>query len=62
MLYPAKFLYMNDDLIASTDPEWLQGALKTLTRFFYRVRLQTDVRKTVGILCRPCCAVGNHSQ
>ena len=51
--------FLEDDiLVASTDPEWLQGAFETLTRMFYRVELKTNVRKTVGMICRPCWLEG----
>ena len=41
---------MKDGLVASNDPEWLQGVFDTLTGLFYRVGIQTNVRKTVGML------------
>ena len=56
--YHVAFFYMDDGLVAPTDPEWLQGAFETLTRMFYRVELKTNVRKTVGMICRPYQAVG----
>ena len=34
------FLYTDDGLVASADPDWLQGAFGTLTKMFNRVRLQ----------------------
>ena len=33
------FFYVDDGLVASTDPEWLQGAFDTLTGLFDRVEL-----------------------
>ena len=57
ILHLTAFLYAEDGLVASTDPEWLQGALNTLTRFFEKVGLQTKVVKTVWMLFRLCHAV-----
>ena len=52
------FLYPYDGLVAPTDPVWLQGLFDTLTRFFDRVGLQTNVEKTVLMIFHPCRTVG----
>ena len=51
------FFYMLYGLVASTDPEWLQGAFETLIGLLYKVRLRINASKKVGILCCPCLAV-----
>ena len=40
-------------MVASTDPGWLQSGFDLLTGLFEHVGLQTNVRKTVGVVCRP---------
>ena len=55
MQHRAAFFYADDGPVASTDPVWLQGAFDTLTGLFNRVRLQTNVGNTVGVICRPFC-------
>ena len=50
----AEFFYADDGVVAPTDPGWLQSAFDFLTGLFDRVGLQTNVRKTVGMVCRPC--------
>ena len=52
-----KFFYMDDGLIASTHPEWLQGAFDVLTGMFNWVGLKTNIWNTIGIICHPCRAV-----
>ena len=47
------FFYMHDSLVASTDPEYMQGALNTITRLFNRVGLRTNAGKAVRMLCLP---------
>ena len=51
--------YADDGMVASSDPAWLQGAFNALVGLFDRVGLQTNVRKTVGMVCHPCQAAGN---
>ena len=58
----ATFFYMEDGLVASTDPEWMQGSLDTLTGLFDRVGLRTIARKKVGMLCFPCSAFVNQPE
>ena len=49
-------------MVALSDPAWLQGAFNALVGLFYRVGLQTNVWKTVGMVCHPCQAAGNITQ
>ena len=44
------FIYTDNGLVVSTDPEWLQGAFDTLTGLFYRVGILTNVGKKVRML------------
>ena len=46
-------------MVASSDPDWFQGAFNALVGLFDRVGLQTNVGKTVGMVCHPCQAAGN---
>ena len=50
VVYCATFLYAQDGLVASTDPEWLQGAFNALTRLFDRVGLRKNVIMTVRMI------------
>ena len=54
--------YADDDMVTSLDPQWLQGAFSTLVGLFDRVVLWTNVRKKVGMVCRPCQAAVAHSE
>ena len=54
-----ELFYADDGMVASSDPVWLQGAFNALVGLFDRVSLQTDVGKTVGMVCHPCQAAGN---
>ena len=45
--FRANFFYADYGLVASTDPVWLQRAFDTLTGMFERVKLRTNVWKTV---------------
>ena len=54
--------YADDGMVASSGPRWLQGAFNTLVGLFVRVLLQTNVGKTVGMVCCPFQAVGNLSE
>ena len=46
--------YADDGVVASKDPIWLQLELDMLTGLFDWVGLQTNIRKTVGMVYRPC--------
>ena len=50
VLHCTAFFYMEYSLVASTDPEWMQGAFETLTGLFERVGLWTNTSKTVWML------------
>ena len=54
MMVKAVLFYSDDGMVASTDPGWIQSAFNNLMGLFDRVGLQTNVRKTVGVVCRPC--------
>ena len=54
----SEFIYSNDRVVTSTDPGWLQSALNFLTGLFDWVGLQTNIRKTVGMVCWPCWEAG----
>ena len=49
----AVFFYADDGLLASTRLHRIQGALDVLIGMFCRVVLQTNINKTVGIVCQP---------
>ena len=55
----ATLFYADNDIVASSDPRWLQSAFDILVVLFDRVGLKTNVRKTVGMSLRPCQAAGN---
>ena len=44
--------YADDSMVASLDPGWLQGDFSTLVGIFDGVGLKTNVRKTIGMVCR----------
>ena len=50
----AEFFCVDGGLVASKDSGWIQSVFYTLTGIFNRVRKRTDIRKTVGMLCKPC--------
>ena len=50
--------YADNVIVASSDPQWLQGAFSTLVSLFDRVGLWTNVRKTLGMVCRKCQGEG----
>ena len=43
-------------MVASTDPGWIHTAFDILTGLFDRVGLQTNVKKTVGMVFHTCRA------
>jgi hypothetical protein len=53
--------YADDGLIASTDHEWLQTALDSLTNLFRREGLATNVSKTQAMTCTPGRTQGSYS-
>ena len=46
--------YVDDGMVVSSDPAWLQGAFSALVANFDRVGLRTNVSKTVSMACHPC--------
>ena len=51
--YQNSLFYVDNGMVSSSDPRWLQGAFITLVGLFDRAGLRTNVRKTVGMVCRP---------
>ena len=43
--------YADDGMVASSDPQWLQGYFRTLVGLFNSVGLRTNVGKKVGMVC-----------
>ena len=60
--YHNPLFYVDDIMVAFSEPQWLQGAFSTLVRLFYRVGLRTNVGKTISMVCCPCQAAGNQSK
>ena len=58
----AALFYADDSMVPSLDPAWIQGAFNALVGLFDRVGLQTNVGKTVGMVCHPFQSVGNITQ
>ena len=56
--HQADLFYVDDDMVASSDPRWLQWAFDALVSLFERVGLRTNIWKTVSMVCRPCQAAG----
>ena len=56
------FFYADDGILASPRSARLQATLDVLTGLFDRVGLQTNVKKTVGIVFQPCRMAGVHSE
>ena len=54
----AAYLYADNGLVASTQPERLQRVFDVLTGFFDQVGLCKIAGKTVGMVCQPCHAPG----
>ena len=57
-------LFYGDDagMVASSDPQWLQGEFSTLVGLFDRVIMRNNVGKTVVMVFRPCQAAGTQSE
>ena len=54
----AAFFYSGYGMVVSIDPGWVKSDFDTLTGIFYQVGIQTNVRKTVGVMFRPFRAAG----
>ena len=52
------FFYAENGMVASTNPGWLKNAIEIMPGLLGQVGMQTNVRKTVGMVCQPCWAVG----
>ena len=50
--HQSALFYTDDVMVESSDPHWLQWAFDTLVSLLERVGLQTNVRKTVRMVCR----------
>ena len=42
--------YTDDGMVASSEPQWIQGAFSTLVGLFDRVGLQNNLGKKVGMV------------
>ena len=49
----AEFFYAGNRLVECTDPGWIQSVFGMLTGLFEQVGIRTNIRKTVGVVCRP---------
>ena len=61
MQHRAAFFYVDDGLVTSTDPVWMQGLFNTLTGLFDIVGLWTNIWKTVGMIYCPLREAGTQS-
>ena len=52
----AALFYAYKGLVDSIDSGWIQSEFDVLTGIFDRVGLQKNVRKTVGVVCKPFCS------
>ena len=52
----AAFLYTENEMVASTNLEWLHTVFDMLMGLFDQVGLKKNVKKTVGMVCHPCWA------
>ena len=58
-----QFFYAYDGMVVSSDPAWPQVAFSALVAIFGRVRLLTNVGKTVSMSGHPCRAgAGNRTE
>ena len=60
--HQSALFYMDDGMVASSNPRWLQGEFSTLVVLLDRVGLRTNFRKTVDMVCRPCHLAGTKSE
>ena len=58
MMLKAAIFYVDGGMVASTDLWWIQSTFYTLRGIFDRVYLRKNVRKTVGVVCKPYWASG----
>ena len=45
--------YADDGMVVLSDPAWIQVAFNALVGLFDRVGMQTNVGKTVSMVCHP---------
>ena len=57
----AVLFYADNGLISYTNPVWFQWVLGVLIILFERVRLRTNIAKTVAMVCQPGPIAGQHS-
>ena len=60
--HQAALFYVDDGMVVSSDPQWLQRAFTKQVGLFDRVGLKKNTGKTVNMTCRPCTASGNRSE
>ena len=60
--HQAALFYVDNGMVASSDPCWLQWSFNSLVGLFECVGLCTNVGKMVIMTCRPCPAAGNQSE
>ena len=53
-------LYVDDIMVESSDPRWIEGALRNLLEMLDRVEIKTNIRKTPGMVCRLYQTEGTH--
>ena len=53
MTVKAAFFNVDNGLVASANPGWLQYAFNTLSGILDQVGLRTNIRNTVGMVCKP---------
>ena len=61
-IHQAAIFYVENGMVASSDPHWPQGVFNAPVGQFDRVGLQKNIRKTVSMVCHPCQAAGNLSE
>ena len=60
--HQAALFYVDNGIVALSDPSWIQWAFDTLVSLFDRVGLRKNVGKTVSMVYRPCQAAGTQSE
>ena len=53
-----EYFYLDDGLVASTQLERLQRKFDVFTGLFNQFGIQTNMAKTVDMICQPCHAPG----
>ena len=62
-LHQSAVFYVDNDMVVSSEPAWLQGVFNALVAIFDGVGLLTNVGKTVIMVCHPCWAgSGNRTE